>query len=759
MEKIYPIGIARPILSVFCLLLFSFCGFAQVQSVYATGLDHPSSVFIDKSGRLFFTNGNNVQTSQGVFAGTGTAGSSGDGGPATSAQLNQPYGIFEDPDGNVYIGTRGDNKIRKVATDGTISTFAGNGTAGYSGDGGPATQASLAGINGLCGDPYGNIYVSDSIHAVVRKIDTTGKITTIAGTGISGYSGDGGPATAAQLFSPNGIGMDANRNLYIGDDSVNAVRKIDTNGIITTVVGGNTTKGYLDGAPLQATFSNITNIAVDDNGDVYIIDNGNQLLRVFSSPGLVSGFNTALIEQPGTQPFTAITVGPTGQPYASDTTDGDVWSLGIWYNPGADSVSQDIYAPLPGHPLTGNYGTYIVDNLGFFTFVGNRTIQLSPTSALPLAPNMQLPSGQYTFVVSMDSFFRFNGIDLSNRHVRIIAPPGQDSVQDQVTIWFTEQDAYSLAGYMTSVGDADPGFIQYLPVGPQESYMDLTPLRILYFHGADNRPGNVTGPVEEIVPSWGMDDAYDPFGDPYNVGSPGDLNYNSDFAISFPVSHGLAGNIYFTTGTLGPLPLTLLSFTAAPQGRDAVLNWTTTNEVDTKDFLVERSTDTASFAVVGSVDAAGASGAGGGSGASGSGGTGGGSGAGGGTGGGSHSYGYTDKDLAPGSYYYRLQMEDHSGKYTYSPIRSVTIGAPALGGFVLYPNPAKDVLYCEVPVTVGGRYIVQLTDRDGGVLQTQQVSLSPGMTTLSFDVSGLAAGVYFITVSAGSHKQTGSFMK
>src|SRR5580700_3153472 len=282
MRKIYCGAWVRPIVLALFLSFFFLRCVAQSQSVLAGGYDHPMSIFMDKSGRLFFSTGNTVQIYQsGVFAGTGTAGSSGDGGPASSAQLNIPYGIWEDPDGNVFIGTRGDNRIRKVANDGTISTYAGNGTAGYSGDGGPATQAMLAGINGLYGDPYGNIYVSDSIHAVVRKIDTTGKITTIAGTGIPGYSGDGGPATSAQLFRPNGIGIDANRNIYIGDDSVNAVRKIDTNGVITTLLGGNPTKGILDGDPSQVLFCNITNITADAFGDIYIVDNGNQLLRVF----------------------------------------------------------------------------------------------------------------------------------------------------------------------------------------------------------------------------------------------------------------------------------------------------------------------------------------------------------------------------------------------------------------------------------------------------------------------------------------------
>ena len=728
MRNIYP-----AIALSFLFMFFSFHSLGQNQSVLATGFNHPLSIFMDKSGRLFYTNGNTVQIfSSTPFAGTGAAGSSGDGGPATSAELNQPYGIYEDPDGNVYIGTRGDNKIRKVATDGVIGTFAGNGTAGYSGDGGPATQASLAGINGLYGDPYGNIYLSDSIHAVVRKIDTTGKITTIAGTGVPGYSGDGGPATAARLYHPNGIGIDANRNIYIGDDSINAVRKIDTNGVITTLLGGNPTKGLFDGDTAQALFCNITNITADDVGDIYIIDNGNQLLRVFNiSAGIVGGINSQVIEQPGSQPFTSVTVGPTGQLYASDTIDGELWVFGINYSPCADSVSQDIYGPLPGHPLTSYFDAYILDNPGFFLQAANRTIALQPTALAPLPPGTQLPGGTYAFVVSIDSFQLWDGVALSNRHLKIIPPAGQDSAQDQITFWFTQQDANNLDNYMSSQGDNDP---QLTAVGnpPFGQYIDLSALSVLYFHGADNYPGHVTGPVEEIVPAWGYDydaNAANPFADPVG-NSPGD---NSYYAISLQLTHGLGGSFYFTTGTIGPLPLTLLSFTAVPQGQNAVLNWTTTNEVDTKVFLVQGSSDSTSFAVLGSVAAAGTST-------------------------GSHSYGYTDKGLAPGAYYYRLQMEDQSGRFTYSPVRSVTI-AGVMGNFTLYPNPAKDVLYCQVPVTVAGKYVAQLTDRDGSVLQMQQVSLLPGMTTLSFDVSGLAAGVYFITVSDGSHKQTGSFLK
>ncbi|HTR28220.1 MAG TPA: T9SS type A sorting domain-containing protein, partial [Puia sp.] len=689
-----------------------------------------------------YVTGNTVQIyNYGLFAGTGTAGYSGDGGPATNAELNMPSVICEDPDGNVFIGTKGDNRIRKVATDGTISTYAGNGTSGYTGDGGPAIQASIAGINGICGDPYGNVYFTDSLHGIIRKIDTTGKITTFAGTGAPGYTGDGGPATMAQLFRPNGIGMDANRNLYIGEDSINAIRVIDTNGVIRTVMGGDTTKGFWYTNSTKPLFGNITNIGVDDVGDVWFCDATNKYLFLCGPDGGVGAPNNNMPYYPGALPFQSISFGPSGQPAGTDTVDGDLWGFGFFLNPGADSVGINLYAPLPGHPMTPYFETYLTDNMGAFAGVVNRTIQLRPDFVSPVAPGIPFPTGPYMFVVSVDTPTRWNNIVLSARHVKIVAPPGQDSAQDLVTLWVTENDLMALTNYMTSVGDPDPGFFVPYTMPPYPGYVDVSPLKILYFHGADNYPGHVTGPVEEINAAWGIDNVNNLFASPYN--DPWDASYNDDYSGTFTVYHGLGGNIYFTTGTLGPLPLTLLSFTAVPQGQDAVLKWMTTDEVNSKDFLVQRSSDTSSFAVVGSVDAVGAAG-GAGSTVTGSGST--------------HSYGYTDKDLAPGTYYYRLKMEDINGQFTYSPIKSVNIGSPT-GNFVVYPNPVKDRLYCQIPVTAAGKYTAQITDRDGNVLQTQEASLNTGVATLTFDVSGLVAGVYFVSVSNAGQRQTASFMK
>jgi len=192
---------------------------------------------------------------QGVIttvAGSGTEGFAGDGGPATKAQLNTATPYVVTPDGawtpsvsmslaidaagNLYFSDTGNARVRMVDTKGIITTIAGTGVAGFSGDGGPAKAAQLSGPGGLALDATGNLYVADGNR--IRKIDKAGIITTIAGGDNSGFSGDGGPATAATLGSPGNIRFDAQGNLYIADGGNNRVRRVDVNGIITTVVGG-----------------------------------------------------------------------------------------------------------------------------------------------------------------------------------------------------------------------------------------------------------------------------------------------------------------------------------------------------------------------------------------------------------------------------------------------------------------------------------------------------------------------------------------
>jgi len=217
-----------------------------------------------------------------VFAGADTPGYGGDGGPRLSATFSIPVGIAVASVGApVYIADAGDHCIRVVNASGTINTLCGNGTPGYSGDGGPAANATLNQPYRVRYDePTGALYICDLNNHVVRRVDASGDITTVAGNGLPGSSGDGGLATDAMLGSP----LDAQRGpdgaLYIADANANRVRRVDASGIITTVAG-NGSKGYAGdgGSALEAELNQPTAIAFDATGNLYICDTGNSVIR------------------------------------------------------------------------------------------------------------------------------------------------------------------------------------------------------------------------------------------------------------------------------------------------------------------------------------------------------------------------------------------------------------------------------------------------------------------------------------------------
>jgi hypothetical protein len=208
-----------------------------------------------------------------TFCGTGFGGYSGDGGLATAAEIYQPAGI-RIHNGDLYFGEASNHIVRKI-TGGTniISTVAGNNVYGYSGDGGAATAASLRiGTGDVIFDNSGNMYFSERYNHVIRKVNTSGIISTIAGDGYSGSTGDGGAATAATLNFPGGLALDASGNLYIADQSNHKIRKIDlATGIITTVAGTGTSGSSGDGGPATAAeLDNPVGVAIDASGNLYI---------------------------------------------------------------------------------------------------------------------------------------------------------------------------------------------------------------------------------------------------------------------------------------------------------------------------------------------------------------------------------------------------------------------------------------------------------------------------------------------------------
>jgi sugar lactone lactonase YvrE len=182
--------------------------------------------------------------------------------------------------GNLYIADYYNSRIRKVDTNGIITTVAGDGTNGYSGDGGAASNAWLYCPSGVAVDAYGNLYIADYYNSRIRKVDTNGIITTVAGDGTNGYSGDGGVATNARVYYPSGVAVDAYGNLYIADSDNSRIRKVDTNGIITTVAGTNGS-GYSGdgGAATNARLAYPEGPAMDTSGNLYIADTDNSRIR------------------------------------------------------------------------------------------------------------------------------------------------------------------------------------------------------------------------------------------------------------------------------------------------------------------------------------------------------------------------------------------------------------------------------------------------------------------------------------------------
>ena len=312
----------------------------------SAGLGSPNSVAVDGAGNLFFPAQENVvlrlDATTGILtlvAGNGTPGFSGDNGPATSAQLYGPQGVAVDSAGNLYIADTGNNRIRKV-TNGVITTVAGNGQPGFSGDNGPATSAQLSGPTGLAVDSAGNLYIGDTGNSRIREVSngvittvagsgpcsrifppvscnsgqllapmgvavdsagnlyiaesgesadtgnsrilqvSNGVITTVAGGGFSGL-GDNGPATSATLYLPYGVAVDPAGNLYIAEYYRCLIRKV-SNGVITTVAGGGPSLG--DNGPATSAQLNFPEgVAVDSAGNLYIADSGNYRIRTVSN--------------------------------------------------------------------------------------------------------------------------------------------------------------------------------------------------------------------------------------------------------------------------------------------------------------------------------------------------------------------------------------------------------------------------------------------------------------------------------------------
>jgi sugar lactone lactonase YvrE len=450
-------------------------------------LNGPDGVAVDAAGNIYIADGVNavvrkVDHATGkitTIAGNGTAGYRGDGGPATSAELNNPTAVAVDPHGDIEIADEGNQRIRVVQTStGKISTIAGTGAGGYSGDGGAAKTAVLDGPYAIAVDAAGDVYIADFFNNVVREINvSTGTITTVAGNGTAGYSGDGKAATSAQLDGPHGLTLDASGNLYIADYLNNVVREVvHATGIISTVAGdGNQGfSGDLGPAKSASLYAPI-GVAVDPYGNLFIADSGNGVIRQVDH---VSGRISTVAGTPG---------------LSGDAGDGGPASQARLHNPMglADDASADLFiadaennrirevqaspvvtvTPAPLTVTVNNLSMMAGDAVPALTYKitgfvnGDTQASLSTLPTLTTTATSSSPPGHYPIVASGAASPNYaityiDGTLTVSLHARIVGPQrqrvsaGKHKTMDVIVVQFSaalnDAAARNLANYTLS---------------------------------------------------------------------------------------------------------------------------------------------------------------------------------------------------------------------------------------------------------------------------------------------------------------------
>ncbi len=333
----------------------------------------------------------------------------GDGKKATEVILTLVDGVAVDSEGNLFISHRSKNRIRRVGKDGVITTIAGNGTAGFSGDNGPALKAAFNFPAGLCLDQAGNLYVADRNNHRVRRIDTLGIVTTVAGTGTPDWGGDGGPAVEAHLNYPSDLICDGKGNLYISDRSNNRIRKVDARGTISTVVGLGLPEFGGDFGPATDAFLKYPfGIDLDQKGNLYIADRGNNRIRKVDTQGIIT-----TVAGDGTH-FFAGDYGPATRASLAYPTDVVVDDRGTLYI--ADRNNNRIRKVDPLGILTTVMG------IGKYEYNGDNEIASETTLHLPFALALS-PDGK--LIIVDRNHFRVRSMDLKNHAIATVAGNGK----------------------------------------------------------------------------------------------------------------------------------------------------------------------------------------------------------------------------------------------------------------------------------------------------------------------------------------------
>ena len=332
----------------------------------------PFGVAVDGSGNVYVADRNNHRIrkidSSGVvstIAGTGTAGFA--DGPGTSAQFNFPCGVAVDGLGNVYVGDCSNHRIRKVESSGVVSTLAGTGTAGFAD--GPGASAQFDVPYGVVVDGSGNVYVGDSNNHRIRKIDSSGVVSTLAGDGTSGFAD--GPGTSAQFNTPRGLAVDGLGNVYVADLVNHRIRKIDSSGVVSTLAGEGT-PGFADGSGTSAQFYLPNGVAVDGSGNVYVADAANNRIRKIAFTVATTTTTTTVPETTTTVPAPTTTSAPTSTS-APTTTSAPATTVA----PTTTVLSPIVLSPV----TTPTIATNVVPST------------TTPAAVLPVAPSTKPDAG------------------------------------------------------------------------------------------------------------------------------------------------------------------------------------------------------------------------------------------------------------------------------------------------------------------------------------------------------------------------------
>ena len=414
-------------------------------------------------------------------AGGGAIGVVGDGGTATEAYLAGPWGVLSSPDGSLYIADTLNNRIRRVGPDGIINTVAGNGSQGFSGDGGPATAAQLSRPRAVELGTDGSLYIADTENHRIRRVGPDGIITTVAGTGAGGYSGDGGLATEASIRSPTGLALSPDGSFYMADRSNNRIRRVGPDGIITTVAGtGEFGFSGDDGPAIHAQLRLPREVTLAPDGSLYIADTVNHRFRRVGPDGLINtvagsgpgGFDGWGFSGDGGQAIAArlnhpqsnVAFGPDGSLYIADNGNHRVRRIGpdgiittvvgigicCFSGDGGLATVARIFTPADV-ALSPDGNLYIVDRHN------ERIRRVSPSFS------NRDPVGSTIFIASEDGSQSYI-FDLSGRHLRTV---------DNITGTLIYQFDYDSNGYLIGIEDADGNITQI------EREPDGTPLAIV----------------------------------------------------------------------------------------------------------------------------------------------------------------------------------------------------------------------------------------------------------------------------------------